>query len=306
MILNVLAIIITYNGERWIKQSIQSVLNSNYKVDIFIVDNASVDNTLDIIKKEFHNIEVTALTSNLGFGQANNIAINYALEKNYDYVFLMNQDAKIHENTVGFLLDGFANNKQYGVLSPIHLDWNGDYPERGFLNFLNEGIEEKWYVDAIQNKLNGIYSVKFINAAFWMIPCTVLQKVGGFDPLLPHYGEDNDWMSRMTFHGFTAGIVWNAIGNHASSYKDWSEIQYNKRRVLLTYINSVKNINATLKSNLFLFTKKEIDSIITSFLIGNFKKAYVNAYCLFQTWRLLPLINNSRKVSKENRAFLNV
>ena len=70
MILNVLAIIITYNGERWIKQSIQSVLNSNYKVDIFIVDNASVDNTLDIIKKEFHNIEVTALTSNLGFGQA--------------------------------------------------------------------------------------------------------------------------------------------------------------------------------------------------------------------------------------------
>lgn len=46
---NVLIIIVTYNGEKWIRNCLDSIMNSNYLADIFIVDNASIDNTVAIL-----------------------------------------------------------------------------------------------------------------------------------------------------------------------------------------------------------------------------------------------------------------
>ena len=44
-------VIVTFNGENWIKKNLSSLLNSNYPIDIIIVDNASTDETINIIKE---------------------------------------------------------------------------------------------------------------------------------------------------------------------------------------------------------------------------------------------------------------
>ena len=53
-----------------------------------------------------------------------------ALEENYDYVFLVNQDAWIEPNTVGTLVGLAEKYPDYGVLSPVHLDGKGGAPRR--------------------------------------------------------------------------------------------------------------------------------------------------------------------------------
>ena len=79
-------VIVTFNGEIWIKKNLNSLLNSNYPIEIIIVDNASTDKTINIIK-EFSSIELIQNKNNLGFGKANNIGIDFALKNGADAVF---------------------------------------------------------------------------------------------------------------------------------------------------------------------------------------------------------------------------
>ena len=92
-------VIVTFNGEIWIKKNLNSLLNSNYPIDIIIVDNASTDETINIIK-EFSAIELIQNKNNLGFGKANTIGIDLAIKKGADAIFLLNQDTWIYENTI--------------------------------------------------------------------------------------------------------------------------------------------------------------------------------------------------------------
>ena len=100
---NVFVIIVTFNGERWIKDTIHSIYKSNYSCRIVVIDNGSSDNTLEILSG-FNEIKLIDNDLNLGFGQANNIGIEYSQKNNADYVFLLNQDAKLEENTISDLI----------------------------------------------------------------------------------------------------------------------------------------------------------------------------------------------------------
>src|SRR5437870_13044290 len=95
----VFAIIVTYNGAKWIKKCLSSLLASETKVEVIVIDNGSADETLNIVK-EFGSIECVNSVENLGFGKANNIGIAIALERKCDYIFLLNQDAWIEQNTI--------------------------------------------------------------------------------------------------------------------------------------------------------------------------------------------------------------
>ena len=74
---NVFVIIVTFNGDRWIKDTIQSLFKSKYFCRIVVIDNGSSDKTLEILSG-FKEIKLIDNNLNLGFGQANNIGIEYS------------------------------------------------------------------------------------------------------------------------------------------------------------------------------------------------------------------------------------
>lgn len=84
-------------------QWLQKCLDSCKGYQVIIVDNNSTDGTVSFIKENFPNIHLIPQTENLGFGQANNIGIKYALEQRAEYVFLLNQDAYLQEGCLGNL-----------------------------------------------------------------------------------------------------------------------------------------------------------------------------------------------------------
>ena len=88
-------IIVTYNGSRWIKKCLEHLFLSSVSSDIILLDNKSTDDTLEIIRPFLPKIEFIQLSSNLGFGGANNIGIQKALDLGYSHIFLLNQDTYV-------------------------------------------------------------------------------------------------------------------------------------------------------------------------------------------------------------------
>ena len=114
----VATIIVTYNGAPWLDKCLGSVQSSSYPSDVFVVDNASTDNTLSLLKK--HQIfDIEVYESNLGFGAANNIALEKALKLDYDFFFLINQDLYLQENTLNLFRQ--ANGYNLGTYKKV---WN--------------------------------------------------------------------------------------------------------------------------------------------------------------------------------------
>ena len=204
-------IIVTFNGVQWI----QKCLDTCKGYHVIVVDNASTDATVEIIKSNYPAVTVLEQDRNLGFGAANNIGMSYALSEGCDYVFLLNQDAYIVPGCMEELVQVHKNNKNLGVLSPIQLNGTGTQLDDNFSMFLKRyKTNEVILYDALKNQLKPFYPIEFVNAAAWLIPLKTLQVVGGFDPLFFHYGEDRNYCQRVLFHAYYIGVVTQAIIMH--------------------------------------------------------------------------------------------
>ena len=195
----VYAIVVCYNGKQWYDRCLGSLNESTVPVETVVIDNASSDDSVEYIRNRFPWVHLFESEENLGFAQANNIGIRYAIDHDADFVFLLNQDAWVENDTISELMNTFEENDNVGIASPIHL--NGSYTalDHGFVNYIGGDFAS----DAYMGKLRKYYERPFINAAAWIISRQCIDSVGGFDTLLfKHYGEDVNFCQRVLFFGF--------------------------------------------------------------------------------------------------------
>ena len=234
--MKVLVIIVSYNFEQWMERCLGSLRLSELPVDILVIDNDSKDTTTELIRTQHREVRLIENKKNLGFGRANNLGMQIALEEGYDFAFLMNQDAWIDANTIGTLVSISQKYPEYGILSPVHLTGKGDKPDPGFGDYAG--------IQALKElpKSDEILPLPFINAAFWMIPTAVLKQVGGFSPLFYHYGEDKDFVNRLHFHHFKVGYVPQVFGNHDREYRPVTHAGF-LRSEYVYHLSEYANIN---------------------------------------------------------------
>ena len=206
------AILATWNSRKWIWQAIESLQNSTIPVNIIVVDNASSDDTVTIIRGLPGDIELFQMPENLGFAGANNYGLRHALDLGAEYVLLLNQDAKIAQRMIAEIMHLFEQHPDYGIISPLHLNYEGTCIDPVFLSFSLENTSIA--SDALTQRINELYEVPFINAAVWLISRALVEKIGGFDPIFFMYGEDQDYCHRARFHGFKTGVAPKAIAYH--------------------------------------------------------------------------------------------
>ena len=106
--------------------------------------------------------------------------------------------------------------------------------------------------DAILNKLKVLYPTEFVMAAHWLISKECLKKVGGFSPTFPHYGEDNNYIQRILYHGFKIGIVTNTRCVHDREARKHSK-KYSEYR---SYIKELIKLSDPQKQNNVLYLLK--------------------------------------------------
>ena len=170
--MNIHTIIITYNGIKWIKKNIQALINSSIKTNIIIIDNGSKDGTQNVVKN-FKDVQFIQSEENLGFGKANNLGIELALEQGADYVFLINQDAWIKKNTLSELLKVAEIDKSFGIISPLHMNGSGSGLDKLFSHCVAPSVHHLnnyYFSDLVINQVKDFYQVPFINAAAWFLP----------------------------------------------------------------------------------------------------------------------------------------
>lgn len=125
----VIAVIVTYNRKELLKECINALLDQDYKnCDILIVDNASIDGTQKYISKELSNKKVHYVNtgSNLGGAGGFNYGIKEAYKMGYDYIWIMDDDCIVHNDSLTQLLNADEKlNGNYGFLSSKVL-WKDD------------------------------------------------------------------------------------------------------------------------------------------------------------------------------------
>ena len=243
--IKIFAIIVTYNGAKWIEKCFGSLINSNIPLNILVIDNGSSDNTPNIVRKKYPMVEIIQTGENLGFTKANNIGIKFALKQRADYVFLLNQDAWIEKNTIEELMDTFQQIPQTGIVSPIHLNGNKTNLDKGFLNYIAPHNTPNFVSDLYFHRLENFHETQFVNAASWLISRACIEKVGGFDSLLfLHYGEDGNYCQRVMYHGYKVIVNTNCFICHDREDRNPVENQLweNKKKLVATKV-FLGNIN---------------------------------------------------------------
>lgn len=201
-------IIVTYNGMKWIDRCIGDLRKSTIPVRTIVVDNGSIDGTVDFITQNYPEVEIYVMEKNLGFGQANNYGIKIALKRDCDYVYLLNQDAYVFPDMFEQLLKAHkdANEGKIGILSPMHLYRDCSHFDNHFKGYISSGCPEI-VQDMILNEPKSYYYVEGVPAAGWLMPSSTLETIGGFDPIFFHYDEDNNYIQRLNYHGLRTVIV---------------------------------------------------------------------------------------------------
>jgi GT2 family glycosyltransferase len=226
-------IIVTYNGEKFIKSCVETLTRqTDGDFVIFIVDNASVDNTVQTVKElqeKSNNIILMQNGSNLGFSKANNIGIKKALENGVENIFLLNQDTEISKNCIEELKKAFMIDKNVGSVCPKIYEyhdrtiwWDGTVLLRGIkLLFCptikvwvipNKGCVEIGKKDIFVNE------IEISNGCAWMIKKEIFQKIGLLPEDFKFYGEDSAYSIKVKNAGYKQLCVNSASVYHKTKY----------------------------------------------------------------------------------------
>ncbi len=290
-------IVVTYNGSRWIDKCFGSLLESSIPVKVLAIDNASTDSTPVLIREKFKSVTVIETGANLGFGKANNIGLQIALENNADYAFLLNQDAWIKDNdTIFNLINIHQKNNTFFILSPIHLAGSEDALDGNFSNNLAPSVTPNFISDMTLNQPKQYYETTFVNAAAWLMSKECIETIGGFDPLFSHYGEDDDYARRINYHAYKIGIVPQTyiIHDRPNSLRREGNTIKAKNITNLLLVKNLSHSTTRCIISFILTSKIEICNFILRF---QFSSAKISLISYFHTLAILKKIRASNKTS---------
>jgi len=213
-------------------KSLQKIDKENIDLHIFLIDNGS--------KEKFHlqshdkNITLTRTEENLGFAGGFNLGIRQALNKNVEYILIINNDTEVYPDMLQKLLSGFnAGPDLIGVTVPkiyfakgheYHKDrykenelgkviwFAGGSTDWANIKSIHRGVDE---VDHGQYDTNE--SIEFATGCCMLFKKEVLEKVGLFDERYFLYYEDADLSERIKKAGYKIYYIPRALLTHINA-----------------------------------------------------------------------------------------
>jgi GT2 family glycosyltransferase len=268
-----------------------------------VVDNNSQDDTLKLIAN-YPGIIIFENDYNLGFGKANNIGIQFALENGADYVYLLNHDAYLIESVLDNLIQHFEQNPQFGILTPLQVKANKLALEENFARFLAvDGVLTEMVNDcSLRRTENVLYEVPFAQAASWIIKKDTIEKIGLFNPLFFHYGEDNDYLNRLKYHGYKLGVITNKrivhLANPLNMNHQKNYNQYHRNRVFNQWL--IKHLDINVKFDFVSWLNSLIPygrELILSLLKLSFLRSFRICKLLFRMLKVSINIKSNRNMN---------
>ena len=195
--MQVSVIIVNYNVSAFLRLCLQSVTKAlkPVKGEIIVVDNASSDDSCQMVKKHFPEVKLIENKINTGFGSANNQGVSHAQG---DYILILNPDTFIPENTFLLLLNFAKSQPKLGAIGAALYDGSGQFLPESKRNIptpkvaLQKLMQNDQTYYANQLKENDTGRVDILVGAFMFLKRSVYQQVNGFDEHYFMFGEDID------------------------------------------------------------------------------------------------------------------
>lgn len=228
-------VIVTRNSMVTVEVCLKSIPDNppEFPIEAFVVDNASTDGTVEIVKK-FPKVKLIQNRRNLGFAAANNQAIRKARGS---YTLLLNPDTEIRPGAIAKMIDFMGKNPEVGVLGPT-VKVIGDGQE---VSFTGGGRVRPLLATAgylrFEKPPEEPMEVDYVTGAVLLIRREVIEKIG----LMPEeyflYYEDTDWCLRARKAGYKVVYYPEAevLHREGSSFKgrSFEQIYYGAKSGLL-------------------------------------------------------------------------
>ncbi len=186
----------------------------------FVVDNASTDGSLEVIRRDFPEVVLIPSEENLGFAEGNNVAMRAAMAAGTDYVLLLNNDTIADEGLVEALVEEARRRPDAGALCPMiyYVDppdriWyaGARFDPRAVHNGRHTGYREQ-----DTGQYQSVREIGRATGAAMFVPRGVLEEVGYLDGRLFIQVEDVEWSLRARAAGYRilfvpAAKVWHHV-----------------------------------------------------------------------------------------------
>jgi len=219
-------IIVNWNVRDLLRQCLASIACSKFQVpslnnlkpdtvqlETIVVDNASTDGSVEMLRTEFPNARVIENKANVGFGRANNQALASAQGR---YLFLLNPDTKLSPDTLQTIFDYAEANSRVGIIGPKLFYGDGTLQSSrrrfptlatAFLEstklqqwFPGNGVLARYYMRDTSD--DATQQVDWVNGSVMFVRREVYDQVGGFDEGFFMYSEELDWCYRAKHAGW--------------------------------------------------------------------------------------------------------
>jgi len=211
--MNVSVILVNYNSAVLLRQCLKSIYEQTKGIsfEVIVVDNASSDNSRQIVHSEFSTVQLIESSVNLGFSRGNNLGASVAKGT---YLLFLNTDTILFENSIKLLAEFLDEHPEVGAVGPKVL-----FEDRYFQlsagrlpNLFGEFIDKIVYFLArrwrkvmcpmLERWHNTIKAVGWLTGACFMVRQKAFLQVNGFDEELFMYFEDKDLCKRINSSGW--------------------------------------------------------------------------------------------------------
>jgi len=214
-------IIVNYNVRQFLENALTSIFRALEGIsgEVFVVDNASDDGSVEMVKSQFPAVCLIQNKENVGFSRANNIALKQARGQ---FLLLINPDTVVQEDTFHEMLRFFRETPDAGLAGCKILNPDGTFQLGAHRSFPTPwvaftrifGLSSLFPRSHVFGKYNltylspdETYEVDAISGSFMMARREAYERIGGLDETYFMYGEDLDWCYRVGQTGFKVYYV---------------------------------------------------------------------------------------------------
>jgi N-acetylglucosaminyl-diphospho-decaprenol L-rhamnosyltransferase len=200
--MDISVILVSYNTAEITIKSLQHLYSSTHelKMEVVIVDNASRDNSVELISETYPKIPLIKNKTNVGFGRANNQALPYITGR---YVLLLNTDAFVDKTVIAKTVAYMDLNPKCGILGVKLIGEHGDLQPscRFFPTPWNTFLESTGFkrffknvqmVDDMDWDHGSVRNCDWVPGCYYLVRREVINQIGLFDPLYFMYCEEVD------------------------------------------------------------------------------------------------------------------
>ena len=279
--------IVNLNGKNYLGACLASIKEMEYpmdRVEIIVVDNGSIDGSVELIMKNYPDIKIIKNSKNMGFAYANNQA---AAEASGEYIAFLNNDMKVDKSWLIELLRPIYKDKETIASGSKVLSFEGKEIDfvGGMINFEGKGFQIDYGLSIEKDNYSDYRYLPFVNGGAMLINRQIFLDAGGFDEDFFAYYEDVDLGWRLWILGYKVifspkSIVYH---HHHGTSKEFSEDK-------LRFLKERNSLYSVFKN----YDDENLPKVLSASLASVFNRVFVDLKFDYKNYYDFN-INNAKK-----------